>query len=83
MTELLHTEEMFDTGLTASANGLYALRLSFNGQVFVLEESFLSGEALVFDLERLNEDYTYTCIGIEFPNGTVQKIDAIRIKIAL
>ncbi len=83
MTKFLHVTDQYNTGLIADQNGVYELRLKFNGQIFSLQETLQSGEAVSFDIGTLNEDYIYTCIELVAPDGVVTALEPIQIRIAL
>ena len=83
MIKFLHIDSTFNTGLTAPESGQYDLRLRFNGQIFSLSESISEGNAIEFDVSVLNEDYVYTCIELQYPDGTIEPLEPIQIRISL
>lgn len=83
MKKFLHVTDQYDTGLIADQNGVYELRLKFNGQIFSLQENLVIGNPVSFDISVLNEDCVYTCIELIVPNGTTTKLEPIQIRIAL
>ena len=83
MKKFLHVTDQFNTGLIADQNGVYELRLKFNGQIFSLQETLAIGDAISFDISVLNEDYIYTCIELVAPDSTVQALEPLQIRVAL
>lgn len=83
MIKFTHLNNTFDTGLTAPESGQYDLRLRFNGQIFALSESITEGDPIEFDVTVLNEDYVYTCIELQYPDGTIEPLEPIQIRVSL
>jgi len=83
MYKLLHVQNTFDTGLIATQDGVHRLLLRFNGQVLVLFATIQSGNPIIFDVTALNEDYVYTCVELVRPDGSVEPLEPVQIKINL
>ncbi len=83
MTNILFNAHRYNTGLTADQDGVYELRLKFNGHVFALQETLQSGDAIGFYIGTLNEDYIYTCTELIAPDGAITVLEPIKIRVAL
>ena len=83
MHKLLHVQDTFDTGLIASQDGAHHLFLRFNGQVLVLSETIQNGNPIIFDVTALNEDYVYTCVELVKPDGSVEPLDPVQVRIRI
>jgi len=83
MNKLLHFQNTFDTGLIATQDGAHRLLLKFNGQVLVVAEIIESGNPIIFDVTALNEDYVYTCVELVRPDGSVEMLDPVQLRIGL
>jgi hypothetical protein len=69
-------EAVFDTGIIADAltEGVWVLQLTFGSISIYYSIDVLDGETVIFTLENLNENYTYTGQIID-PSGVIVNIE--------